>query len=81
MLVTHKKIAKIEVDPPRETADVDMESNFFPRRGREHTVRRSKPSKPGNPLRDRKKSEEKARKEAEAKAKKEREKKSSPKKN
>ena len=80
LLVTKKKIAKIEVDPHRETADVDIENNFFPRRVREHTFRLNKPSKPGNPIRDQKKADEKARKEAEAKAKKEREKKPSPKK-
>jgi hypothetical protein len=80
LLVTEKKIAQIEVDPHRETADVDIENNFFPRRVREHTFRLNKPSKPGNPLRDKKKADEKARKEAEKKAKNDQEKKPAPKK-
>ena len=65
---------------PSITADVDIENNFFPRRVREHTFRLSKPSKPGNPLRDKKKADEKARKEAEKKAKNDQEKKPAPKK-
>jgi hypothetical protein len=65
MLVTEKKIAKIEIDPHRETADVDIENNFFPRRIREHQFRLSKPSKAGNPLRDKKKAEEQAKREEE----------------
>ena len=65
MLVTEKKIEKLEIDPHRETADVDLENNFYPRRIREHQFRLSKPSKPGNPLRDKKKAEEKAKREAE----------------
>ena len=65
MLVTEKKIAKIEIDPHRETADVDIENNFFPRRIREHQFRLSKPSKSGNPLRDKKKAEEQAKREEE----------------
>ena len=80
MLVTKRKITKIEIDPYRETADVDIENNYYPRRIRENKFRLSKTSKPGNPLRDQKKADEKSRKEAEAKAKKEREKKASPKK-
>ena len=80
LLVTEKKIVKIEVDPHRETADVDIENNFFPRRVREHTFRLSKPSKPGNPIRDQRKAEKKARKAAEEKAKKDQEKKAAPKK-
>ena len=80
LLVTEKKIVKIEVDPHRETADVDIENNFFPRRVREHTFRLSKPSKPGNPIRDQRKAEKKARKAAEEKAKKDQEKKPAPKK-
>ncbi|MBC8326514.1 MAG: M1 family metallopeptidase [Verrucomicrobia subdivision 3 bacterium] len=76
MIVTDKKIAKIEIDPHRETADVDIENNYFPRRIREHTFGISKPKKPSgnNPLRDKQKEEEKARKEAEEKKKKEAEK-------
>ena len=65
MLVTEKKIAKLEIDPNRETADVDIENNFYPRRIREHQFRLSKPSKSGNPLRDKKKAEEKAKRDEE----------------
>ena len=80
LLVTERKITKIEIDPHRETADVDIENNYYPRRIRENKFRLSKPSRPSNPLRDQKKADEKARKEAEAKAKKEQDKKTSPKK-
>ena len=65
MLVTEKKIAKLEIDPYRETADVDIENNFYPRRIREHQFRLSKPSKSGNPLRDKKKAAEKAKRDEE----------------
>ena len=65
MLVTEKKIAKLEIDPNRETADVDIENNFYPRRIREHQFRLSKPSKSGNPLRDKKKAAEKAKRDEE----------------
>jgi hypothetical protein len=76
MIVADKKITRIEVDPHRETADVDIENNYFPRRMREHTFGISKSKKPSgnNPLRDKQKAEEKARKEAEEKKKKEAEK-------
>ena len=67
LLVTEEKIAKLELDPHRETADVDIENNYYPRRIRENKFRLNKPSRPGNPLRDKKKAEEKARKEAEKK--------------
>ena len=62
MLVTEKKIEKIEIDPHRETADVDIENNFYPRRIREYQFRLSKSTRPGNPLRDKKKEEEKKQK-------------------
>ena len=65
MLVTEKKIAKLEIDPNRETADVAIENNFYPRRIREHQFRLSKPSKSGNPLRDKKKAAEKAKRDEE----------------
>jgi hypothetical protein len=76
MIVAEKKIIRIEIDPHRETADVDIENNYFPRRIREHTFRVNKSKKPSgnNPLRDKQKAEEKARKEAEEKKKKEAEK-------
>lgn len=76
MIVADKKITSIEIDPHRETADVDIENNYFPRRMREHTfgVSKSKPPSGNNPLRDKQKAEEKARKEAEGKKKKEAEK-------
>jgi len=82
MIVADKKITRIEVDPHRETADVDIENNYFPRRMREHTFGVSKSKKPSgnNPLRDKQKADEKARKEAEEKAKKDQEKKPAPKK-
>ena len=80
MIFSKKKLTKLELDPHREIADVDIENNYFPRRIQQSTFRLNRPSKPGNPLRDQKKADEKARKEAEAKAKKEREKKPSPKK-
>jgi hypothetical protein len=82
MIVADKKITSIEVDPHRETADVDIENNYFPRRMREHTFGVSKSKKPSgnNPLRDKQKAEEKARKEAEGKKKKDQEKKPAPKK-
>ena len=82
MIVADKKITSIEVDPHRETADVDIENNFFPRRMREHTFGVSKSKKPSgnNPLRDKQKAEEKSRKEAEEKKKKEAEEKPAPKK-
>ncbi|MDG1833745.1 MAG: M1 family metallopeptidase [Verrucomicrobiota bacterium] len=76
MIVADKKITSIEIDPHRETADVDIENNYFPRRMREHTFGVSKSKKPSgnNPLRDKQKAEEKARKEAEGKKKKDAEK-------
>ena len=82
MIVADKKITSIEIDPHRETADVDIENNYFPRRMREHTfgVSKSKPPSGNNPLRDKQKAEEKARKEAEEKKKKEVEKKPASKK-
>ena len=82
MIVADKKITSIEIDPHRETADVDIENNYFPRRMREHTfgVSKSKPPSGNNPLRDKQKAEEKARKEAEEKKKKEAEKKPASKK-
>lgn len=82
MIVADKKINSIEIDPHRETADVDIENNYFPRRMREHTfgVSKSKPPSGNNPLRDKQKAEEKARKEAEEKKKKEAEKKPASKK-
>ena len=82
MIVADKKITSIEIDPHRETADVDIENNYFPRRMREHTfgVSKSKPSSGNNPLRDKQKAEEKARKEAEEKKKREAEKKPASKK-
>jgi len=67
MLVTEKKIEKIEIDPHRETADVDIENNFYPRRIREHQFRLSKSTRPGNPLRDKKKEEEKRKQEEQKK--------------
>ena len=76
MLVTEKKIAKLEIDPNRETADVDIENNFYPRRIREHQFRLSKPSKSGNPLRDKKKAEEKAKRDEEKRKQEEEKKKS-----
>ena len=75
-----KELTEVVVDPNWETADADIENNYYPRRIRENKFRLSKPSRPSNPLRDQKKADEKARKEAEAKAKKERDKKTSPKK-
>jgi hypothetical protein len=80
MIFSKKKLAKLELDPHREIADVDIENNYFPRRIQQSTFRLNKPSKPGNPLRDKKKADEKARKEAEEKAKKDRDKKPTPKK-
>ena len=67
LLITEKKIAKLELDPHRETADVDIENNYFPRRIRENKFRLNKPPRPGNPLRDKQKADEKAKREAEKK--------------
>ena len=55
----------MQVDDEGHLADVDIENNFYPRRIREHQFRLSKPSKPGNPLRDKKKEEEKAKRDEE----------------
>ena len=67
LLITEKKIAKLELDPHRETADVDIENNYYPRRIREQQFRLNKPTRPGNPLRDKQKADEKAKREAEKK--------------
>ena len=67
LLITEKKIAKLELDPHRETADVDIENNYFPRRIRENKFRLNKSSRPGNPLRDKQRADEKAKREAEKK--------------
>jgi len=67
LLITEKKIAKLELDPHRETADVDIENNYFPRRIRENKFRLNKSTRPGNPLRDKQRADEKAKREAEKK--------------
>ena len=67
LLITEKKITKLELDPHREIADVDIENNYYPRRIREHQFRLNKPTRPGNPLRDKQKADEKAKREAEKK--------------
>ena len=67
LLITEKKITKLELDPHREIADVDIENNYYPRRIRENKFRLNKPTRPGNPLRDKKKADEKAKREAEKK--------------
>ncbi|SVD64639.1 uncharacterized protein METZ01_LOCUS417493, partial [marine metagenome] len=65
MIFTKKKLAKLELDPHREIADVDVENNYYPRRILESTFRLNKPSKPGNPLRDKRKEEAEEKKKAE----------------
>ena len=67
LLITEKKIAKLELDPHRETADVDIENNYFPRRIRENKFRLNKSTRPGNPLRDKQRADEKTKREAEKK--------------
>ena len=75
MIFTKKKLAKLELDPHREIADVDIENNFYPRRIQKSTFGLSKPSRPGNPLRDKRKVEAEAKKKAEAQKKAEQKKK------
>jgi len=75
MIFTKKKLAKLELDPHREIADVDIENNYYPRRIQKSTFSLSKPGKPGNPLRDKRKEEAEAKKKAESKKKAEQEKK------
>ena len=67
LLITEKKIVRLELDPHRETADVDIENNYYPRRIREQQFRLNKPTRPGNPLRDKQKADEKAKRETEKK--------------
>ena len=62
MIFTKKKLAKLELDPHREIADVDVENNYFPRRIQQSTFRLNKPGKPGNPLRDKRKADAEAKK-------------------
>ena len=66
MIFAKKKISKLELDPHREIADVDIENNYYPRRIQKSTFGLSKPGKPGNPLRDKRKDEAEAKKKAEA---------------
>ena len=75
MIFTKKKLAKLELDPHREIADVDIENNYYPRRIQKSTFGLSKSSKPGNPLRDKRKEEAEAKKKADAKKKAEQKKK------
>ena len=67
MIFTKKKLAKLELDPNREIADVDIENNYYPRRIQKSTFSLSKPGKPGNPLRDKRREEAEQKKKAEAK--------------
>ena len=46
---------------------MDIENNYYPRRIREQQFRLNKPTRPGNPLRDKQKADEKAKREAEKK--------------
>ena len=46
---------------------MDIENNYFPRRIRENKFRLNKSTRPGNPLRDKQRADEKAKREAEKK--------------
>ena len=55
------------VDPSQKPPVGDIKNNYSPRRIREQQFRLNKPTRPGNPLRDKQKADEKAKREAEKK--------------
>lgn len=52
LVVTRKEIREVILDPLRETADIDVTNNYWPRRTVPESLRLQKPERPRNQMRD-----------------------------
>ncbi|MDG2123860.1 MAG: M1 family metallopeptidase, partial [Verrucomicrobiales bacterium] len=60
LILAKKAIAKLELDPQRETADTDVDNNYWPPRMREEGFQLKGDEDKSNPMRDAKEAAEKA---------------------
>ncbi len=69
LILTEKLIKRLILDPHLETADADIENNYFPRRIQKKRFKLKKPDEKDNPMQQKRKEEEKKIKEDEEKLK------------
>ena len=68
LLITEKEIASLVLDPHLETADIDLDNNYWPRRVAEKRIKLSPSKKDSNPMREALKEAKKAQQAAEKQA-------------
>lgn len=73
LIMTEKVIASLTLDPHRETADANLENNYFPRKIGHQYFKVDKPGSRDNPMQEQIKAEEKKKKQEEEKKKEEEE--------